>query len=45
VVQAMRQVAEMVRATATHMRGSASSAGELKEMVASLKEKTSVFKV
>ncbi len=45
VVQAMRQVADMVRDTATHLRGSASSAGEMKKMVTSLKEKTSVFKV
>jgi len=42
---AMQQAASVSEVTATQMRGSASSAGELKEMVASLKEKTSVFKV
>jgi methyl-accepting chemotaxis protein len=45
VVTGMRQVAEMVRLTASHMKESSASAAELKGMAAMLTEKTSVFRV
>ncbi|HEY5995953.1 MAG TPA: methyl-accepting chemotaxis protein [Candidatus Deferrimicrobiaceae bacterium] len=45
VVAGMRQVAEMVRLTASHMKESSASATELKGMAAMLTEKTSVFRV
>jgi methyl-accepting chemotaxis protein len=45
VVAGMRQVAEMVRLSASHMKDSSASAAELKGMAAMLTEKTSVFRV
>jgi methyl-accepting chemotaxis protein len=45
VVQAMRQIEEMVRVTATKMKESTASASRLREMAATLQEKTAVFRV
>ncbi len=44
VVQAMHQIAEMVKLSAAHMKESSASATELKGMVGSLRELASVFK-
>jgi len=45
VVQAMRQIEEMVRVTATKMKESSASAARLREMAGTLQEKTAVFRV
>jgi len=45
VVQAMRQIDEMVRVTATHMKQSSASAVDLQAMAAMLQEKVAVFQV
>jgi methyl-accepting chemotaxis protein len=45
VVSGMRQVAEMVRVTAAHMKESSASAAELREMAGMLTEKAAVFRV
>jgi methyl-accepting chemotaxis protein len=45
VVQAMRQIEEMVRVTAAKMKESSASAALLREMAGTLQEKTSVFRV
>jgi methyl-accepting chemotaxis protein len=45
VVQAMRQIEEMVRVTASKMKESSSSASRLREMAGTLQEKTAVFRV
>ena len=45
VVQAMRQIEEMVRVTASKMKESSASASRLREMAGTLQEKTSVFRV
>jgi methyl-accepting chemotaxis protein len=45
VVQAMRQIEEMVRVTASKMKESSESASRLREMAGTLQEKTAVFQV
>ena len=45
VVQAMRQIEEMVRVTASKMKESSASASRLREMAGTLQEKTAVFRV
>jgi methyl-accepting chemotaxis protein len=45
VVQAMRQIEEMVRVTASKMTESSASASRLREMAGVLQEKTAVFRV
>jgi methyl-accepting chemotaxis protein len=45
VVQAMRQIEEMVRVTASKMKESSASAARLREMAGTLQEKTAVFRV
>jgi len=45
VVQAMRQIEEMVRVTASKMKESSASASRLREMAGMLQEKTAVFRV
>jgi methyl-accepting chemotaxis protein len=45
VVQAMRQIEEMVRVTASKMTESSASASRLREMAGTLQEKTAVFRV
>jgi methyl-accepting chemotaxis protein len=45
VVQAMRQIEEMVRVTASKMKESSASAAQLREMAGALQEKTAVFHV
>jgi methyl-accepting chemotaxis protein len=45
VLQAMRQIEETVRVTASKMRESSASALELRSMAAKLQEKTAVFQV
>ena len=45
VVQAMRQIEEMVRVTASQMKESSASAARLREMAGALQEKTAVFRV
>ena len=45
VVQAMRQIEEMVRVTASKMKESSASASRLREMAGTLQEKTAVFHV
>ena len=45
VVHAMRQIEEMVRATASQMKESSASAAQLREMADRLQEKTAVFRV
>ena len=45
VVQAMRQIEEMVRVTASKMKESSASASRLREMAGTLQEKASVFHV
>jgi len=45
VVQAMRQIEEMVRVTASKMKESSVSASQLREMAGTLQEKTAVFRV
>lgn len=45
VVQAMRQIEEMVRVTASKMKESSASASRLREMAGVLQEKTAVFRV
>jgi len=44
-VQAMRQIEEMVRLTASQMKESSASAARLREMAGMLQEKTAVFRV
>jgi len=45
VVQAMRQIEEMVRVTASKMKESSATASRLREMAGMLQEKTAVFRV
>ena len=45
VVHAMRQIEEMVRATASQMKESSASAAQLREMADRLREKAAVFRV
>ena len=45
VVQAMRQIEDMVRVTASKMKESSASASLLREMAGTLQEKTAVFRV
>ena len=41
----MRQIAEMVRVTAAHMKESSASSADLRAMAAKLQEKAAVFQV
>jgi methyl-accepting chemotaxis protein len=45
IAETMRQVAELVRSTATQLQRSSASAGELDGMVAQLTDKSAVFRV